>query len=109
MKPARIHYVAVLAIFLLATAVAWTSLLEARGPHASTWRLMRSAQLFERQGRVVKAVELYQQILRVEPGHNWAATRLAKIRAAAEVTLRATQPKQKALSLIHISEPTRPY
>ena len=109
MKPARIHYVAVLAIFLLATAVAWTSLLEAGGPHASTWRLLSSAQLFERQGRVVKAVELYQQILRAEPGHNWAATRLAKIRAAAQVTLRATQPKQKAKSIkTRIAEATAP-
>ena len=96
MKPAGIRYVALLAIFLMATAMAWTSLLEARGPKVSTSRLMRSARLFEQQGRVLNAVELYRRVLRAEPDHLQAATRLARMRAGAEALLRATLPKSTA-------------
>ena len=112
MKPAGIRYVVLLAIFLLATALAWTSLLEARGPKVSTSRLMRSARLFEQQGRVLNAVELYRRVLRAEPDHLQAATRLAQMRAAAEAVLRATVPKSAArvakVTLVEAVKPIEP-
>ena len=91
MKPAGIRNVALLAIFLLTTAVAWTSLLEAREARVSNSRLLISALLFEKQGRVAKAVEMYRQVLQADPGHRAAASRLAKLTEDAEAVLLAAR------------------
>lgn len=94
MKPAGIRYVTLFGIFLLATAVAWTSLLEARGSTVSASRVMASARLFEQQGRVLKAAELYRQVLRANPAHREAAYRLSRMRSNAAALLASTEPKK---------------
>ena len=94
MKPAGIRYVTLFGIFLLATAVAWTSLLEARGSNVSASRVMASARLFEQQGRVLKAAELYRQVLRANPAHREAAYRLSRMRSNAAALLASTEPKK---------------
>ncbi|MFP6700179.1 MAG: tetratricopeptide repeat protein, partial [Planctomycetaceae bacterium] len=75
----------------MSSALAWTSLIEARGPAVSASRLMNSARLFEKQGRSSKAVELYRRVLRAEPGHRGATARLAIMRAKAVATFRSIE------------------
>jgi len=108
MKPAGIRYVTLLAIFLLASALAWTSLIEARGPAVSASRLMNSARLFEKQGRSSKAVELYRRVLRAEPGHTGATAALVNMRAKAVAVLRSTEMKPQSTSKITLVEAVKP-
>lgn len=108
MKPAGIRYVTLLGIFLLASALAWTSLIEARGPAVSASRLMNSARLFEQQGRTSKAVELYRRVLRAEPGHRGASVRLAIMRANAVATFRSIQIAPQSTSKITPVEAVEP-
>jgi hypothetical protein len=108
MKPAGIRYITLLGIFLLASALAWTSLIEARGPAVSASRLMNSARLFEQQGRSVKAVELYRRVLRAEPGHSGATVRLAIMRAKAVATFRSIGVAPQSTSKITPVEAVEP-
>ena len=82
MKTAGFQYINVLGISLLVTAFAWTSLLGARDTGLSVPRMMKAARLFERQGRQLKAAEMYRRVLRVAPGNAYAAQRLKALRAA---------------------------
>ena len=82
MKTAGFQYINVLGISLLVTAFAWTSLLGARDTGLSVPRMMKAARLFERQGRQLKAAEMYRRVLRVAPGNAYAAQRLNALRAA---------------------------
>ncbi|GIS62944.1 MAG: hypothetical protein CM1200mP2_51690 [Planctomycetaceae bacterium] len=81
MKTAGFQYINVLGISLLVTAFAWTSLLGARDTGLSVPRMMKAARLFERQGRQLKAAEMYRRVLRVAPGNAYAAQRLKALRA----------------------------
>ncbi len=108
MKPAGIRYVTLLGIFLLASALAWTSLIEARGPAVSASRLMNSARLFEKQGRTSKAVELYRRVLRAEPGHRGASVRLAIMRAKAVATFQSIQVAPQSTSKVTPVEAVEP-
>ncbi len=80
MKTAGFQYVNVLGISLLVTALAWTSILAARDTEASVTRMMNSARLFERQGRQLKAAEMYRRVLHSAPGNEYAAKRLDALR-----------------------------
>ena len=82
MKTAGFQYINVLGISLLVTAFAWTSLLGARDAGLSVPRMMKAARLFERQGRQLKAAEMYRRVLRVAPANAYAAQRLKALRAA---------------------------
>ena len=82
MKTAGFQYINVLGISLLVTAFAWTSLLGARDTGLSVPRMMKAARLFERQGRQLKAAEMYRRVLRVAPGNAYAAQRLKALGAA---------------------------
>ena len=82
MKTAGFQYINVLGISLLVTAFAWTSLLGARDTGMSVPGMMKAARLFERQGRQLKAAEMYRRVLRVAPGNAYAAQRLKALRAA---------------------------
>ena len=62
MKTAGFQYINVLGISLLVTAFAWTSLLGARDTGLSVPRMMKAARLFERQGRQLKAAEMYRNL-----------------------------------------------
>lgn len=81
MKTAGFQYVNVLGISLLVTTFAWTSLLGARDTDLSVPRMMNAARLFERQGRQLKAAEMYRRVLRAAPGNVYAAKRLNVLRA----------------------------
>ena len=81
MKTAGFQYVNVLGISLLATTFAWTSLLGARDTELSVPRMMNAARLFERQGRQLKAAEMYRRVLRAAPGNAYASKRLKALRA----------------------------
>ena len=108
MKTTGIRYVALVGTFLLAVALAWTSLIEARGPAVSASRLMNSARLFEQQGRSDKAVELYRRVLRAEPGHSAATARLAIMRAKAVATFRSIEVAPQSTSKITPVEAVKP-
>ncbi|MBO50188.1 MAG: hypothetical protein CMJ69_05300 [Planctomycetaceae bacterium] len=82
MKTAGFQYINVLGISLLVTAFAWTSLLGARDTGLTVPRMVKAARLFERQGRLLKAAEMYRRVLRVAPGNAYAAQRLEALRAA---------------------------
>ena len=119
MKPAAIRYFTLLGIFLLGSAAIWSSLLEARGTSIPTSRIMQSAQLFEQQGRLGKAAELYRRVLAANPRHVHARLNLERMtrnahavlgpilrstptpKPAAEVTLvQAVKPAAKTPKLI---------
>ena len=117
MKPAAIRYITLLGIFLLGSAAIWSSLLEARGTSIPTSRIMQSAQLFEQQGRLGKAAELYRRVLAANPRNVQARLSLERMtrnahavlgpilrttpKPAAEVTLvQAVKPAAKTPELI---------
>ena len=108
MKTAGFQYINVLGISLLVTAFAWTSLLGARDTGLSVPRMMKAARLFERQGRQLKAAEMYRRVLRVSPGNAYAVQRLKALGAASSRRMKtsvASSASKTGVRRVAASEP----
>ncbi|MED5399690.1 MAG: HEAT repeat domain-containing protein [Planctomycetota bacterium] len=106
MKPAAIRYITLLGIFLLGSAAMWGSLLEAKGKSVPTSRIMQFAQLFEQQGRLGKAAELYRRVLASNPRHVQARLRLERLTRNAQAVL--SQPTLKPVAEVTLVQAVKP-